>query len=100
MELNRVQVPKGTYAAIQCNAAVAKDFKQLISKLVVMVVEINGHPAQALIDTRLLADFMSMNLAKQLNMPRIELAKPLTVQLAMQESRSKVNHRTKVTLKY
>ena len=86
--------------AIQHNATVVKDFKQLIPKPVVVVVEINGHPARALIDTRSLADFMSMNLAEQLDVPRIELAKPLTVQLAMQGSRSKVNHRTKVTLKY
>ena len=44
VELNRVQVPKGTYVAIQHNAAVAKDFKHLIPKPVVVVVEINGHP--------------------------------------------------------
>ena len=43
---------------------------------------------------------MSVNLAEQLDVPRIELAKPLTVQLAVQGSRSKVNHRMKVTLKY
>ena len=100
MELNGVQVPKGTYVAIQHNAAVAKDFKHLIPKPVVVVVEINGHPTWALIDTGLLANFMSVNLAEQLDVPRIELAKPLTVQLAVQGSRSKVNHRMKVTLKY
>ena len=100
MELNEVQVSKRTYAVIQCNAAIAKDFKQLILKPVVMVVEINGHPAHALIDIELLADFMSANLAEQLNMPRIELAKLLTVQLAVQGSMSKVNHGMKVTFKY
>ena len=100
VELNRVQVPKGTYVAIQHNAAVAKDFKCLIPKLVVVMVEINDHPARALIDTGSLADFMSTNLAEQLDMLRIELAKPLTVQLAVQGSRSKVNHGMKVTLKY
>lgn len=43
---------------------------------------------------------MSSNLAEQLNVERIALAKPLTVQLAVQGSRSKVNFGTKVRLEY
>ena len=70
----------------------------MIPKPVVVVVEVNGHPARALIDTGSLADFMSATLAEQLDVTRIKLAKPLTVQLAVQGSRSKVNYGTKVLL--
>lgn len=48
-----------------------------------IVVHINGHPARALIDTGSLA-----------------LEKPLTIQLAVQGSRSKVNFGTKARLQY
>ena len=78
-----------TYPALQRNSAVAKDFKRVIPKPVVVVVQINGHPARALIDSGSLADFMSTTLAEQLDVPRIELTKLLTVQLAAQGSRSK-----------
>jgi hypothetical protein len=72
----------------------------MIPKPVVVIVEVNRHPAHALIDTGSLADFMSATLAEQLDVPHIKLAKPLTVQLAVQGSRSKVNYRTKVLLHY
>lgn len=72
----------------------------MIPKPVVVVVEVNGHPARALIDIGSLADFMSATLAEQLDVTHIELAKPLTVQLAVQGSRSKVNYGTKVLLQY
>jgi hypothetical protein len=99
-EINGVQVPSGMYPALQRNSSTTRDFKRIIPKPVVVVVEVNGHPACALIDTGSLADFMSATLAEQLDVPRIELAKLLTVQLAVQGSRSKVNYRTKVLLHY
>ncbi|KAG6903781.1 hypothetical protein DXG01_014948, partial [Tephrocybe rancida] len=43
---------------------------------------------------------MSTTLADQLKVPKIPLAKPLPLQLAVQGSRSKVNFGTKVNLKY
>lgn len=90
----------GTYPALQRNATTTKDFKWMIPKPVVVVVEINSHLARALIDSRFLANFMSANLAKQLDVPRIELARPLTVQLAVPGSRLKVNYGTRVLLHY
>jgi hypothetical protein len=99
-EINGVQVPSGTYPALQRNSSTTRDFKRMIPKPVVVVVEVNGHQAHALIDTGLLADYMSATLAEQLDIPHIELAKPLTVQLAVQGSRSKVNYGTKVLLHY
>ncbi|KIJ10554.1 hypothetical protein PAXINDRAFT_16471 [Paxillus involutus ATCC 200175] len=99
-ELNGVQVPMGTYPALQRNSSVPKDFKRVIPKPVVIVVNINGRPARALVDTGSLLDFMSSTLAEQLHLPRIELSKPLSVQLAVQGSRSKVNFGTKVLFEY
>lgn len=62
------------WGTLQRTAAVAKDFTRKVPKPLVIVVHINGHPARALIDTGSLA-----------------LEKPLTIQLAVQGSRSKVN---------
>ena len=43
---------------------------------------------------------MSSTLAEQLGVARMELVKPLTIQLAVQGSRSKVNYGTKAHLEY
>ncbi|KIJ60874.1 hypothetical protein HYDPIDRAFT_177272 [Hydnomerulius pinastri MD-312] len=99
-ELNGVQVPAGKYPALQRNSATPKDFKRVIPRPVVIVVQVNGRPARALVDTGSLSDFMSSTLTEQIHAPRIELAKPLSVQLAVQGSRSKVNYGTKVTFEY
>jgi hypothetical protein len=66
----------------------------------VVVVHINGCPAWALIDMGSLADFMSSTLADQLKIKRITLEKPLTIQLAVQGSRSKVNFGAKAMMSY
>ena len=100
LELFGVQVPRGTYAALERNSATVKDFKRMVPKPIVVVVNINGHPARALLDSGSLADFMSTTLAEQLNVKLFELAKPLTVQLAVQGSRSKINFGTTVNFQY
>jgi hypothetical protein len=100
LELNGQQIPVGTYLAIHRTTVIAKDFKRVIPKPVVVTVHINGHLARALIDSGSLSDFMSVTLADQLKIPRIELAKPIVMQLAVQGSRSKVNHGVTANLKY
>ena len=100
LELFGVQVPRGTYAALECNSVTIKDFKRMVPKPIVVVVNINGHPARALLDSGSLADFMSTTLVEQLNVKLFELAKPLTVQLAVQGSRSKINFGTTVNFQY
>ncbi|KAG2743015.1 hypothetical protein P692DRAFT_20680945, partial [Suillus brevipes Sb2] len=91
IELNGQQVAPGRYPAIERNSAIARDFKRLIPKPVVIDVRINRRTARALVDTGSLADFMSSTLADQLRVKRIMLDKPLTIQLAVQGSRSRVN---------
>jgi hypothetical protein len=100
IELNGQQIPPGTYPALHRTSATAKDFKRVIPKLLVVDVQINGHLAKALIDSGSLSDFMSVTLADQLKIQRIELAKPIVVQLAVQGSRSKVNFGATAQLKY
>ncbi|KZT22473.1 hypothetical protein NEOLEDRAFT_1157737 [Neolentinus lepideus HHB14362 ss-1] len=99
-ELNGVQVPPNTFPSLERNASTAKDFKRIIPKPLVVVVQIDGRPARALIDSGSLADFMSLDLANQLRLNKIELAKPLAVQLAVQGSRSKVNWGATAQIKY
>lgn len=100
VELNGVPVPAGRYPAIQRNAAVTKDFTRVLPKPLVVVVHINGRPARALIDSGSLADFMSLTLAEQLRVPLKQLEKPLTIQLAVQGSRSKVNYGANTRFQY
>jgi len=94
------QVPQGTFPALQRNSASTKDFTRAIPKLVVVVVHVNGRPARALIDTGSLADFISLTTAEQLKCQLVTLEKPLTIQLAVQGSRSKVNYGTTVRFQY
>ncbi|MDF5731949.1 MAG: retropepsin-like aspartic protease [Rhizonema sp. PD38] len=84
------------YKAVERHAAVTKDISQPIPNPPVIMVSVNGHPVQALLDSGLLSDFMSSTLADQLNVPHIKLAKPLPVNMAVQGSRTKKNSGTKV----
>ncbi len=72
----------------------------LVPHPLVIVVKVNGHPACALIDSGSLGDFISSNLAQQLNVKKMELASPVNVNMAVQGSRTKVNYGTKVSLQY
>ncbi|OCH88440.1 hypothetical protein OBBRIDRAFT_734482, partial [Obba rivulosa] len=76
---------------LQRNAASPRDFKRLVPEPVVVVVQVNGHPARTLLDTGSLSDFMSAKLAHQIGVQSFELEKPLPVHLAVQGSRAKIN---------
>ncbi|KAG6840104.1 hypothetical protein H0H87_012499, partial [Tephrocybe sp. NHM501043] len=95
-----IQVPCGMLTGLQRNAAAPRDFTRIVPKPVVVVIEVNGHPSWALLDSGSVGDFMSTTLADQLKVQKIVLAKPLPLQLAVQGSRSKVNYGTKVNIKY
>ena len=99
LELNGVQVPRGTYPAVQRNAASVKA-SRVVPKPIVITVKINNHPARALLDSGSLGDFMSSTLADQLKVDRVKLELPLGLQLAIQGSRSKINTGTKVSVQY
>lgn len=96
----------GTYAdnstepALQRNSAVTKDPARIVPKLITIIINVNGQPARALVDTGSLCDFMSTSLVDQLKLKKETLATPLKVQLAVQGSRSMVNHKTTVNIAY
>ncbi|EGN94979.1 hypothetical protein SERLA73DRAFT_76992 [Serpula lacrymans var. lacrymans S7.3] len=94
IELNGQQIPSGTYPALEQNAAITKDYKRMLPQPVVVTVLVNQQPARALIDSGLLADFMSSTLANQLKVPLSKLAKPLPIQLAVQGSHSNISFGT------
>ncbi|KAK7686053.1 hypothetical protein QCA50_010865 [Cerrena zonata] len=87
-------------SAVQRNSGTPRDFKHLIPEPAVVVVNINGQSARALIDSGSLADFMSAKLAHQLNIKAFELEKPLPVHLAVQGSRVKINLGCNAELSY
>ena len=72
-----VQVPQGSFAGLRKTTAIPKDFTRVVPKPIIVVVKINGHPAQALLDSGSLGDFMSTTLADQLKVQRDTLAKPV-----------------------
>jgi hypothetical protein len=95
-----VQVTRGTFPAMQRNAAAVKAPGRPVPKPVVITVKINDHPARALLDSGSLGDFISTTLADQLRLNKEILEVPLGLQLAVQGSRSKINSRTKVKIQY
>ncbi|KAI0070316.1 hypothetical protein K474DRAFT_1560046, partial [Panus rudis PR-1116 ss-1] len=104
LELNALHVPSTDdpelIAAMQHNAAAPKNLKQLLPESVVVIVNINRHPARALLDSGSLSDFMSSKLAHQLGVKSFELMKPLPVQLAVQGSQVKINLGCKAQISY
>lgn len=91
LEVNAIQVTQDKYLAVQRNAASIKDKAHMLPKPVTLMVNIDGHPAWALIDSGSLGDFMSTNLADQLKVKWEELEAQLGLQLAVQGSCSKIN---------
>ena len=100
IELYHAQFTPSRFSAIQRNATVTRDFKHTIPKPIVIVAHVNGQPAQALIDTGSLADFMSLTLVEQLQLECVMLEKLLTIKLAIQGSQLKVNFGVKVHFQY
>ena len=100
VELGGVQVDCNRYPSLQCNLVQVKGNTRVLPKPIVLMVQINGHPARALLDSGLLGDFLSSILADQLSVKRENLATPLSLQLAVQGSRSKVNAKASVKLEY
>ncbi len=100
MELNGIQVDRNKYPALQRNSAQIKGNARILPKPIVVKIEINGHPVRALLDSGSLGDFISSTLVDQLSVAKETLTSPLSLQLAVQGSRSKVNSRATVKLKY
>ncbi|KAG6879087.1 hypothetical protein C0992_005295 [Termitomyces sp. T32_za158] len=100
IKLNGQQIEAGTYSALQRNTARRKAETRLVPKPLVVVVQINGHPARALIDSGSLGNFMSTTIVEQLKVDKQELPEVLPVQLAVQGSRSKVNYGASARFRY
>lgn len=93
-------VAANRYKDLERNSASRKDIARHIPEPVTIVARVGGRPVRALLDSGSLGDFMSSNLADQLNVTKVELTKPLGVQLAVQGSRTKVNYGTKALFEY
>ena len=100
LELGGVQVDRNKYPSLQRNAAHIKENSRILPKPIVLKVEVNGHPVRALLDSGSLGDFISTTLVDQLSIVRETLDLPLSLHLAVQGSRSKVNARASVKLTY
>ncbi|GJF00986.1 polyprotein, partial [Phanerochaete sordida] len=86
--------------ALQRNASAAKDFKRKVPQPIVVVVNVNGQPARALIDTGSSADFISSKLVRQLGIKPVELTKQIPLLLAVQGSKGKISTGCMAQLQY
>ena len=77
-----------------------KDQSRKVPEPVVVIATLNGHQVRVLIDTGSMADFISTTVVEQLKLRKEVYTKPLSVQLAVHGSRSKVNCGTTVRFKY
>jgi len=85
---------------LERTAARAKDATRLVPSSLVVVVTVNGKPARALIDSGSLSDFMSTSLADSLKLEQQALEKPITLQLAVSGSHTKINYTLEANLVY
>jgi RNase H-like domain found in reverse transcriptase/Reverse transcriptase (RNA-dependent DNA polymerase)/Retroviral aspartyl protease len=99
-ELGGLQIDRNKYPSLQRNSAQIKGNSRILPKPVVVKIDINGHPVRALLDSGSLGDFISSTLVDQLSIARDALSTPLSLHLAVQGSRSKVNASATVKLKY
>ena len=72
------------------NAGRVKGRDQVILKANIVAVQINGQPCRKLLDSGSLSDFISTTLVNQLHLHCDMLENPLSLQLAVSGSRSKV----------
>ncbi|KAF8126237.1 hypothetical protein K438DRAFT_2001507 [Mycena galopus ATCC 62051] len=95
-----VQVPPGSMKGITRTASTPRIPERVVAKPLIIVVLVNGNPVRALVDSGSLGDLISTTVADQLRLKRSELADPITLQLAVQGSRSKINHSVTVNCRY
>ena len=77
-----------------------KDQSRKVPEPIVVLATINGREVRALVDTGSMADFVSTTTVEQLKLKKEIYAKPLSVQLAVHGSRSKINCGTRVRFGY
>lgn len=91
-----VETPSG----LQHNFVTTHDCTWILPKLLIIAVKINGQSGHALLNSRLLIDFLSLKIVCQLNIDCTELAMQLLIQMAVQGLHVKVSASCKATLQY
>ena len=95
----RTSEPEGV-PAVERTTIRFKDRTRRLPEPIVVQVKINGQQIRALLDSGSMADFLSTTVADQLKLERETYQKPLSVQLAVHGSRSKINCGTTVQFQY
>ncbi|KAL0562391.1 hypothetical protein V5O48_019696, partial [Marasmius crinis-equi] len=90
MSVAGVHIEPKAFPGLRRTSSLVKDVGRVVPQPLIIVVNINGKPARALVDSGSLGDFMSTQLADQLRVKKTYLEKPLPLHMAVQSSRSKV----------
>jgi len=91
---------ENVWETLEENSAKARDDKCVIPHPIILTVYINGRACRALLDSGAFSDFVSTTLVDSLGLKRNVLPQPLTLQMAVQGSRSKINVQTTVNFSY
>lgn len=91
-----VQIPADGMKGISRTASTPRITDRVVARPLVIVVRVNGEPVRALVDSGSLGDLVSTRLVDQLRLKRKELRDPITLQLAVQGSRSMRNSATRI----
>jgi hypothetical protein len=87
-------------SSIEKTSMRVKDQARKVPEPIVVLAKINGQEVRALLDTGSMADFVSTTVVEQLRLRKEVYAKPLSVQLAVHGSRSKINCGARVRFQY
>ncbi|KAJ7674411.1 hypothetical protein B0H17DRAFT_852020, partial [Mycena rosella] len=94
------QIPTDGVKGFSRTVSMPRVTNRVVARPLVIVVRINGEPIRALVDSGSLGDLILSSVADQLRLNREELDDPITLQLAVQGSRSKINHSVEVKFSY
>ena len=87
-------------SSIEKTSMRVKDRTRKVPEPIVVLAMINGQEVRALLDSGSMADFLSTTIVEQLKLQKKTYDKPLSVQLAVHGSRSKINCGAKVRFQY
>jgi hypothetical protein len=91
---------KKLWESLEDNSAKVKDDDRVMPHPIILTVYVNGKACRALLDSGAFSDFISTTLVDNLGLKKTILSQAMTLQMAVQGSRSKINARTTVDFTY
>jgi hypothetical protein len=91
---------KTFWESLEDNSAKVKNDDRTIPHPIILKVNVNGKECRALLDSGAFSDFISTTLVDNIGLKREPLSQAMTLQMAVQGSKSSINARTTVDFAY